>query len=71
LQGRFENGRITLNKGDWNEQFLDQLFQMPSPLTHDDLVDSLSYIDQLAVIPYGMDDFVNTDYVPLCELSGY
>jgi predicted phage terminase large subunit-like protein len=71
LQGRFENGRITLNKGDWNEQFLDQLFQFPSALTHDDLVDALSYIDQLAVIPYGIDDYVTTDYEPLDILSGY
>jgi predicted phage terminase large subunit-like protein len=71
LQGRFEHGRITLNKGDWNEQFLDQLFQFPSALTHDDLVDALSYIDQLAVVPYGIDDFEDTNYVPLDILSGY
>lgn len=71
LQGRFENGRITLAKGSWNEEFLDQLFEFPSPLTHDDLPDALSYVDQLAIIPYGVDDFEQTDYVPLCELSGY
>lgn len=71
LQGRFEHGRITLNKGDWNEQFLDQLFQFPSALTHDDLIDALSYIDQLAIVPYGIDDFDETDYVPLDILSGY
>ncbi len=55
LQGRFENGRITLNKGDWNEAFLDQLFQFPDPLTHDDLIDALAYIDQLAQVTYGYD----------------
>ncbi len=48
LQGRFENGYITLNKGTWNSKFLDQLFQFPDPLTHDDLVDALSYICQVA-----------------------
>ncbi len=71
LQGRFENGRITLGKGEWNEEFLDQLFQFPNVLVHDDLVDALAYIDQLAMIPYGIEDFVETDYVPLDILSGY
>jgi predicted phage terminase large subunit-like protein len=52
LQGRMENGHITLNVGDWNAKFLDQLFQFPSKLTHDDLIDSLAYIDQLATVPY-------------------
>jgi hypothetical protein len=56
LQGRFENNTITLNKGEWNSRFLDQLFQFPDPLTHDDLVDSLAYIDQLANVPYGIGD---------------
>jgi predicted phage terminase large subunit-like protein len=71
LQGRFENGRITLEKGEWNEEFLDQLFQFPNALVHDDLVDALAYIDQLAMIPYGVDDFVQTEYVPLDLTSGY
>ena len=49
LQGRFEHGRITLNKGEWNRDFIDQLMQFPDPKTHDDLVDALSYVDQVAV----------------------
>lgn len=52
LQGRFEHGRITLNKGDWNEEFIDELMQFPDPRTHDDLVDALSYVDQVAVTVY-------------------
>jgi predicted phage terminase large subunit-like protein len=52
LQGRMEHGRISYNKGDWNPKFLDQLFQFPSPLTHDDLIDALAYIDQLADVAY-------------------
>jgi len=71
LQGRFEHGKITLNKGEWNEQFMDQLFQFPSSLTHDDLVDSLAYISQLAIVAYGVEDFVSTDYVPLDPITGY
>jgi len=52
LQGRLEHGRITLNKGDWNYTFIDQLLQFPDPKTHDDLVDALSYVDQVAVTVY-------------------
>lgn len=52
LQGRFEHGRITLNKGDWNSDFVDELLQFPDPRTHDDLVDALSYLDQVAVTVY-------------------
>lgn len=74
LQGRFENGRITLNKGDWNHKFLDQLFQFPDPLTHDDMIDSLAYIDQLAKISYftAEDDWdeLNTAE-PLDMYAGY
>lgn len=70
LQGRFENGRIELNKGEWNIPFLDQLFQFPNKLVHDDLIDSLSYIDQLANIAYGV-DFEEEDYEPLDAISGF
>lgn len=71
LQGRFENGFVTLEKGEWNMQFLDQLFQFPNPLVHDDLIDSLAYIDQLALIPYGLTDFEDTKYEPLDSMTGY
>lgn len=71
LQGRFENGRIQINKGEWNEQFLDQLFQFPNELVHDDLVDALAYIDQLAIVAYGISDFADTNYTPLDAYSGY
>ena len=71
LQGRFENGFITLEKGDWNMKFLDQLFQFPDPLTHDDLVDSLAYIDQLADIAYHTLDDPLEDWQPQDIIAGY
>jgi predicted phage terminase large subunit-like protein len=71
LQGRFENGVISLNKGEWNARFLDQLFQFPDPLTHDDLVDSLAYIDQLATVPYGIHDFIEDELEILDIVAGY
>ena len=71
LQGRFENGYIELNKGVWNKEFLDQLFQFPNPLVHDDLIDSLAYIDQLAKVPYHYEDFDFDDFEMLDPLAGY
>jgi predicted phage terminase large subunit-like protein len=73
LQGRFENGYISLNKGDWTMKFLDQLFQFPDPLTHDDLVDSLAYIDQLADVPYHvmeLNDMMD-EWEPIDDVAGY
>jgi predicted phage terminase large subunit-like protein len=71
LQGRFENGYITLDKGEWNNEFMDQLFQFPNPLVHDDLIDSLAYIDQLAKVPYHYEDFDFDDFEMLDTLAGY
>ena len=71
LQGRFENGVISLEKGDWNIKFLDELFQFPDPLTHDDLVDSLSYIDQLAQVPYGVNEMEFDEPEILDVIAGY
>lgn len=71
LQGRFENGYITLNRGDWNSEFCDQLFQFPNPLVHDDLIDSLAYIDQLAKVPYHYEDFEFDDFEMLDPIAGY
>ena len=70
LQGRFENGYVSLNKGDWNTKFLDQLFQFPNPLVHDDMIDALSYIDQLALVPYG-EQFEEEDFDYLDTVAGY
>ena len=70
LQGRFEHGTITLNKGSWNSQFLDELFQFPNQLVHDDLIDSLAYVDQLAKIAYAF-DYEEDDYQFLDKYSGY
>ena len=70
LQGRFEHGTITLNKGSWNSQFLDELFQFPNQLVHDDLIDSLAYVDQLAKIAYAF-DYEEDDYQFLDTYSGY
>lgn len=62
LQGRFENSMMHIKSGkDWQVDFLDQLYQFPDKLTHDDMIDALSYIDQLSdqgyLENYELDDF--------------
>jgi phage terminase large subunit-like protein len=70
LQGRFEHGKVILNEDeDWKE-FQDQLLMFPTSQVHDDLVDALSYIDQLAVTSYFEDDD-NEGVEPLDFISGY
>jgi predicted phage terminase large subunit-like protein len=71
LQGRFEHGNIALNKGEWNMQFLDQLFQFPNPLVHDDLVDSLAYIDQIASVAYSISHIDVEDFDILDTTIGF
>jgi Terminase large subunit, T4likevirus-type, N-terminal len=70
LQGRFEHGRIILNRDeDWSE-FLDQLLMFPAIGVHDDLPDALSYIDQLAVTSYFEDD-PSDDWEPIDIIAGF
>ena len=70
LQGRFENGMIRLNRGAWNDKFLDELYQFPDALTHDDCVDALSYCDQMANIVY-VDEYIEDNYEPYDVVAGY
>lgn len=70
LQGRFEHGNITLSEGEWNTEFLDQLFQFPNPLVHDDLIDALAYIDQLAKVSYYV-DFEEDELEIIDPIAGY
>jgi hypothetical protein len=55
LQGRAEKGQITLEPDDhlpqeekWVGKFLSQAVDFPNPLAHDDLLDAVAYIDQMA-----------------------
>ena len=56
LQGRFEHGCIKFNdKEDWTV-FKDEMIMFPTAGVRDDLIDALSYVDQLAPANF------NTDY---------
>jgi len=60
LQGRLEKKRLVLNEEEghseyavgWQRKLIEQGNDFPSPLTHDDMLDALAYIDQLASVSY-------------------
>lgn len=75
LQGRLEKGRLLLNNSDepidwaWRRQLIEQANDFPSPLSHDDDIDSLAYIDQLATVVYA--EGYEEDWAPLDLVAGY
>jgi len=71
LQGRFQHGKIKLKTGPWNPALVDEASAFPSKLVHDDLLDALSYCDQLAIVPYASDLEIDDDYEPMCSIAGY
>jgi phage terminase large subunit-like protein len=70
LQGNFEHGRIILNKEQKWDEFIDQYLMFPSTQTHDDLLDSLSYVGQLAK-NVSIEDFEEEDWQPLDTIAAY
>ena len=70
LQGRLEHGKITFNEGPWNSEIIDELMNFPNAQVHDDLIDALSYIDQIAIAEY-TSDYEEDDYIPMDAVSGY
>ena len=53
LQGRLENGRVFMPEDrPWTKPLLQQMNDFPNPLAHDDLIDSIAYVDQLAKTVY-------------------
>lgn len=70
LQGRAEKGRITLEEGPWNRKFIEQACDFPSTLAHDDLLDAVAYIDQIAV-PYWSGAESWDTHTALDDMTGY
>jgi predicted phage terminase large subunit-like protein len=70
LKGRFEKGRITFKEDPtWNQAFINQMLDFPNPMAHDDMLDALAYIDQVATTNYNID--VDQDsFVPLDAVIG-
>lgn len=74
LQGRFQHGRIAINEDDrgseWVKKFIDQLLDFPNPMVHDDLLDSLAYVDQIATTNYPIDVELE-EWTPTDDIAGY
>ena len=70
LQGRLEHSQIRFKHADWNPAFVDEASAFPSQLTHDDLLDALSYVDQLAIVSYNA-DFEQDDWEAYDDVAGY
>lgn len=71
LQGRAQKGQITLNPGPWAEVLIDQAVDFPNRRSHDDLLDALSYIDQIAENIFFDLDALPGPYEPLDAIAGY
>lgn len=69
LQGMFEHGRIILNEDvNWDE-FVDEYLMFPTAGVHDDRIDSLSMVSQMAVTTYN--DAIDDDYRPVDDICGF
>jgi len=71
LQGRMEHGQITFNpEKDW-KVFISQLMDFPNRLAHDDLLDGLSYIDQVSVADFAHSIELEEEWSPIDDVAGY
>jgi len=71
LQGRMEHGQITFNPDkDW-KAFTNQMMDFPNRLAHDDLLDSLSYIDQISFSDFAHTVELEDDWQPSDPIAGY
>ena len=78
LQGRAEKGQITLEPDDelsaenkWIGKFLSQCVDFPNKLAHDDLLDAVAYIDQLAEKASSWDIHLEDNWFPHDLEVGY
>lgn len=68
LEGRFQHGRIKFNSGPYLKDFMSEMLDFPSKMSHDDMLDSLAYVAQLAEVNYL--DSEPTDYYDIEEDYG-
>ena len=72
LQGRMEHGKITFNRNsNWNSELETQLIEFPSKGTHDDIIDSLAYIDQVSVADFMHTIELEEEWEPYDNIAGY
>ena len=71
LQGRLEHGQISFNEDrDW-KVFMSQMLDFPNHLSHDDLLDSLAYIDQVSIADFAYSIQMDDEWEPADVIAGY
>jgi hypothetical protein len=70
LQGLADKGRITLAPGEWNAKFLQEAMDFPSTIAQNDLLDAVSYTNQIALPFYGEEEFSVDTWNPLDKVVG-
>jgi phage terminase large subunit-like protein len=70
LQGRFEHGNIILNQDEDWEDLKEEILLFGAKDIHDDLIDALSYIDQMAISMFSEDVEID-NWEPFDAVSGY
>lgn len=71
LQGRLEHGQISFNEDrDW-KVFISQMLDFPNHLSHDDLLDSLAYIDQVSIADFAYSIQMDDEWEPADVIAGY
>jgi phage terminase large subunit-like protein len=71
LQGFMEHGRIILNEDADNRELEEQLILFPTPGIHDDLVDALAYIAQIATSNHTLDLDADAEIEIIDAYAGY
>jgi hypothetical protein len=71
LQGRAQKGKIRLNPGAYVDKLIEQACDFPDKRAHDDLIDALAYVDQMATAVYTSEFDYRDNYQPLDPISGY
>lgn len=81
LQGRLDNGRIMINADPnlspmqqplWVQKLIQELGDFPDPNAQDDVIDAVSYADQLGGTVFGTaSHWVYDDWEPLDTTAGY
>lgn len=81
MQGRLDNHRIMVNADSsvsplqqpmWLQKFIQELSDFPDPHAQDDVIDAVSYADQLGgTIFMDLDKIMTDDWEPLDVIAGY
>lgn len=70
---RASQGRLFMKRGSFNDDLIEESDDFPNPLCHDDRLDAISYVDQVAHTEFNDRPLYDEEdlYTPYDEFSGY